>query len=173
MRHKDGRQMTLQRGVWKIGVRSWRAATDAVQLRALLASNDEETSSINHDNHPATMRLSQNLILPALCWSARLAAATTAHIYIHDPESQPRHDTPSRSLNPVPARLVLAQRAGVEDYHSADISREEVIDAVNTYGVRTPLFAAQSRPRRAFILVEGESDPAGMIRLSKWSYACN
>lgn len=113
------------------------------------------------------MKLSQSLILPALAWCARSAAAATAHIYVHDPESQPRHDTSSRSLNPVPARLVLAQRAGVEDYHSSDISREEVIDAINTYGVRTPLFAAESRPHKAFILVEGESDPAGTIRLTE------
>lgn len=119
------------------------------------------------------MKLSQSVVLPVLCWSARLAAAAKAHIYIHDPQSQPRHDTPSRSLNPVPARLVLAQRAGVEDYHSADISRGEVIDAINAYGLRTPLFAALSNPHRAFILVEGESDPVGTMRLSKWQHVQN
>lgn len=108
------------------------------------------------------MKLSQSVILPALCWTAPLAAAATAHVYIHDPQSQPASETTSRSLEPVPARLVLAQRAGVEDYHNADLSREEVIEAINEYGVRTPLFAiADKSTRKAFLMLEGQEDPSG------------
>lgn len=102
------------------------------------------------------MKLANSLLLPAICWSARLAAAATAHVYTHDPQSQPRSESPSTTLDPVAARLVLAQRIGVEDYHSSDLTRKEVIDAINDYGVRTPLFAQQqqSRPKKAFIMVE-------------------
>lgn len=111
------------------------------------------------------MKLTHSIILPALCWTARLASAASAHIYFHDPQSQPRTEPQSRSLEPVAARLVLAQRAGVEGYHSSDLLRAEVIDAINDYGVRTPLFAAaDSSVKKAFILLEGESEAEGRKR---------
>lgn len=101
------------------------------------------------------MKLTSPLILPALCWSAQLAAASTAHVYTYDPRSQPRPETRSNALEPILARLVLAQRAGVEDYHRSELGREDVIDAINAYGVRTPLFEdKKSRHKRAVILVE-------------------
>ncbi|KAF7192649.1 putative endoplasmic reticulum membrane protein [Pseudocercospora fuligena] len=102
------------------------------------------------------MKLTTTGIISALCWSARIASASTAHILTYDPQSQPRHDPHSRTLSPVPARLLLAQRAGVEDYHRADIARDEVIDAINDYGVRDHMFTEQrDGSRRALILVEG------------------
>ena len=104
--------------------------------------------------------------IAALCWTARLASAATGHVYITDsarPQSQPRGEL--RSLQPVPARLVLAQRAGVEDYHSADLGDESVREAINEYGVRTTMFEDNSlqngRRQRAMILVEGGEDAEG------------
>ena len=105
------------------------------------------------------MKLTTATIIPALCYTAQLVAASPAHVYIHDPQSQPSGE--SRTLEPVAARLVLAQRAGVEDYHDADLSRKEVIEAINDYGLRTHLFEADSSIKRATFLLEGESDPAG------------
>ncbi|CAK4033413.1 endoplasmic reticulum membrane [Lecanosticta acicola] len=110
------------------------------------------------------MKLSDTVVISALCWTAPLAAAATAHVYVHDPQSQPASGTTPRSLEPVSARLVLAQRAGVEDYHSADLSRQEVIEAINEYGVRTPLFAAADKSsKKAFILLEGEDNSLASV----------
>ncbi|KXT15678.1 hypothetical protein AC579_6138 [Pseudocercospora musae] len=104
------------------------------------------------------MKLTTTGIISALCWSARIASASTAHILTYNAQSQPqpRHAPHSRTLSPVPARLLLAQRAGVEDYHRADIARDEVIDAINEYGVRDRMFTEQrDGSRRALIVVEG------------------
>ena len=106
-------------------------------------------------------------LLPAvLCWSTlHLASAATpeAHVYIYDPQSQePRPDLESRSLSPAAARVVLAQRAGVEDYHSADLHNADVIRAINDFGVRTSLFTQQQQQReageigRAILFVESD-----------------
>ena len=104
--------------------------------------------------------------IAALCWTARLASAATGHVYIIDAapsHSQPRGE--ARSLSPVPARLVLAQRAGVEDYHSADLGDESVREAINEFGVRTAMFGESVEERRlqAMILVEGVEDVEGEI----------
>ncbi|KAK4550342.1 hypothetical protein LTR36_003309 [Oleoguttula mirabilis] len=106
------------------------------------------------------MKLTSTAALATLCWTARLASAATGRVYIIDPShSQPRrHDADQRSLSPLPARLVLAQRAGVEDYHSADLESVGVMEAINEFGVRTPLFGEQDKRRRAMVLVEGVRD---------------
>ncbi|EME43897.1 hypothetical protein DOTSEDRAFT_71638 [Dothistroma septosporum NZE10] len=109
------------------------------------------------------MKINISTIIPALCCTAQLVAASSAHVYIHDPHSQP--STESRTLEPVAARLVLAQRAGVEDYHDADLLRQEVVKAINDYGLRTHLFEADSTVKRAMFLLEGESDPAATSSL--------
>ncbi|EGP88235.1 unnamed protein product [Zymoseptoria tritici ST99CH_1A5] len=98
------------------------------------------------------MKLSASTILPAL---AHLASASTARIHIHDPQQR---DVQSRDVSPVAARLVLAQRTGVEDYHNADLEQDDVIDAINDYGLQTPMFAdkAAGCERKAFLLYEGE-----------------
>ena len=100
------------------------------------------------------MRLISSFILPALCW--RLANAS-GHVYIYDPDRiEQRRE--ARTLSPIAARLVLAQRGGVEEYHSTDLQSEEVIDAINDYGTRTPIFSGQSRgPMRMMIYLEREN----------------
>lgn len=101
-------------------------------------------------------------LLAALC--IRLASAATGHVYIYDgPNSEPTASTPSRSLSPVQARLVLAQRAGVEDFHSLDLQAGGVVEAINDFGRRTSLFE-EDEVQKAFLLVEGIAEPEGMLR---------
>ncbi|KAI7479964.1 hypothetical protein KC351_g7247 [Hortaea werneckii] len=78
------------------------------------------------------------------------AADRAGHVYIIDQSSQPhsRDAADLNTLSPVSARLVLAQRAGVEDYHAADLESEGVLDAINEYGVKTPMFADGKDERR-------------------------
>jgi len=83
------------------------------------------------------------------------SAATAARVFTYDPHSPARPDTSLRSLNPVAARVVLAQRVHVEEFHSSDLDRQDVIDAINEYGVKTPLFGKESgRTRKALLMVE-------------------
>ena len=105
------------------------------------------------------MKLTPAVAISALCWSARLAAG---QIYIYDgPRTEPSDETPS-TLSPTQARMVLAQRAGVEDYHSADLDAEGVLDAINAFGRKTSLYEDTKRTWKASILVntddvEGET----------------
>jgi hypothetical protein len=106
------------------------------------------------------MKLTTSTFLPALCWSAGLACASSARIYIHDPQQR---DVSSRDVSPVAARLVMAQRIGVEDFHSADLDRDEVIEAINDYGLQTSMFAAKAAgcEKKAFVLYKGDEDVEG------------
>jgi hypothetical protein len=113
----------------------------------------------------AAMRLSTTT---ALSWSAGLATAATSHVYIldaayvTDPTAQ--HQAPS--LSPKAARLALAQRAGVEGFHTADLKDDGVIDAINTFGVRTSIFGnARDEREGALVLVEGGEEVDGMMPL--------
>ncbi|KAK5134384.1 hypothetical protein LTR08_006564 [Meristemomyces frigidus] len=112
------------------------------------------------------MKLTPSAGLAALCWTARLASAATGHVYILDPARPQSHPSgEARRLHPVAARVVLAQRAGVEDYHSADLGDDSVRDAVNEFGVRTAMFGAGDggMRQRAMVLVEGVEDAGAQL----------
>ncbi|KAK0260646.1 hypothetical protein B0A54_14658 [Friedmanniomyces endolithicus] len=104
------------------------------------------------------MKLATSLILPALSWTARLACATTdARVYICDGRPEEATD---RTLSPTEARLVIAQRAGVEDYHSAELKDGKALEAINVFGRTTSLFGDED-PRtqvEEIVLVEGGGD---------------
>lgn len=102
------------------------------------------------------MKVSTSALISGLCWTAQLVSAQVANIYTYDPQSPPRPHP--RNLSPAAARLVLAQRAGVEDFHRADLDQEDVIAAINDYGLRTPLFASELGLKKAVILLEEDGE---------------
>lgn len=57
--------------------------------------------------------------------------------------------------------MILAQRAGVEDFHDADVYEEFAINAINVLGTRRQLFSQAKQPKSAFILATGVQDPEG------------
>jgi hypothetical protein len=64
---------------------------------------------------------------------------------------------------------VLAQRVHVEEFHSSDLDRQDVIDAINEYGVKTPLFGKESgRTRKALLMVENAAASQGKPCLLTW-----
>jgi hypothetical protein len=100
-------------------------------------------------------------VLAALCEAASAAAA--ARVFTYDPHTPARPDLDGRELEPVAARLVIAQRACVQEYHSSDLDRQQVIDAINEFGVKTPLFGKQSgRTKTALLMAENVSEAASM-----------
>lgn len=109
------------------------------------------------------MKLNSTLLLPALSFAAQLTAASVGHVYTHDPNGDRRAIAGSSSLSPETARLVLAQRAGVEAYHDLTSRDAEAIAAINDFGRRQPLFAARDEAQRALILVEGTEYPEGEL----------
>lgn len=87
------------------------------------------------------------------------ASASPAAVYLHDGSSL-FQDSPGSTLSPVAARCVLAQRANVLQYHSAQPDGwlgDEALEAINAYGVHTSL-AEDLESRRATILLEGVED---------------
>ena len=114
------------------------------------------------------MKLATSLILPALSWTARLASATTeARVYICDGRAEEATD---RTLSPTEARLVIAQRAGVEDYHSAELKDGKALDAINVFGRTTSLFEDEDRRKQVeeIVLVEGGGDVESTI-IASWN----
>jgi hypothetical protein len=91
-------------------------------------------------------------IVSALSCFTHIAAASIGYVYTHDPSIFTSQHAETRTLSPVTARLVLAQRAGVEDYHIENALSKEEIEAINDFGTRTPLFGQDESIRKAFIL---------------------
>ncbi|KAH9828751.1 hypothetical protein Tdes44962_MAKER09229, partial [Teratosphaeria destructans] len=125
--------------------------------------------AVNHRPLPhdtaTTMKFTLSTAIAALSWSIRLAAAVTSNVYILDSSHPSPPDSPA-ALSPKAARLVLAQRAGVEGYHDDDITEEAVIDAINTYGVRTPIFGQRDERKHVMVLVDatgGENDDLSFL----------
>lgn len=98
------------------------------------------------------MKLITAALVSAVSCYTELAAAATGHVLTLNP-SRDQPSSSDRALSPETARLVIAQRAGVEDYHVEKALSEEEINAVNDYGVQTPMLSAQKEDeKRTFIL---------------------
>lgn len=113
-------------------------------------SNGTFTPPTHRPSPPPATSPMMRLLAPLLLSSS--AAATTIYT-----SPNAHYSVSTSTLSPISARLLLAQRAGVEEYHIADLSRAEVIDTINTYGLATPLFTAQedqTSRRRAFVLYQ-------------------
>lgn len=101
------------------------------------------------------MKLITAALLSALSCYTELAAAATGHVLTFNPSTSPQDQTSNerRTLSPATARLVLAQRAGVEDYHVEKALSEEEIEAVNDFGYKTSLLGShEHESERKFVL---------------------
>ena len=117
----------------------------------------------------AIMKLITATLLSALSCYTELAAAATGHVLTLNPSpsSQDQPANERRTLSPENARLVIAQRAGVEDYHVEKALSEEEIEAINNYGLQTHMLSADKEDARTFILAFVEESAAeGMLMLS-------
>lgn len=113
----------------------------------------------------STMKLAITALASVLSCCTSLVAAADGHVYTYDPSKQSGASIESRSLSPVTARMVLAQRAGVEDYHIEKALSEEEMNAINDFGSRRPMFGQNERTRRAFILsLDKDQESEGMSR---------
>lgn len=104
------------------------------------------------------MKFTTGVLASALGCCAHFAAAATGHVYTYDPTSASSRDVVRSRLDPATARLVLAHRAGVEDYHIETALREDEIEQINVLGSKTPLFGGKDRLRKLFLLALDNGD---------------
>ncbi|OQN99308.1 hypothetical protein B0A48_14284 [Cryoendolithus antarcticus] len=100
------------------------------------------------------MRFTSLPLLSAIGCVAHAAATATAtgHVYTFDPTREASQQLEPQTLSPAVARLVMAQRAGVEDFHIDRALNKEEINAINTHGRKTPLLRSDGRTGNAFLL---------------------
>jgi hypothetical protein len=91
-----------------------------------------------------------------------LAAAATGHVLTLDPSLSSQHhpDNERRTLSRETARVVIAQRAGVENYHVGKSLSDDEIEAINDYGLQTHMLSASKEDARTFILAFVDEDEA-------------
>jgi hypothetical protein len=106
-------------------------------------------------------------ILPwLLAASPAIASASPAvgQVFLYDAEAL--RPTTSETINPATARLILAQRLGLSQFHSIAGADDEAIRQVDSYGGRNQqLFGWGSHEEsraRVMIVVEGVQEPLGM-----------
>lgn len=115
------------------------------------------------------MKLSAQLLLPALIGSA--SAAGDASVYLFQGQEWPSTSTPP-TLSPEEARLVFAQRLGVSQYHSLGEASESTLAHVNAFGgPQESKFQDSVRDKTAelVLFVQDFSSKTAEPLLSAWS----
>lgn len=112
------------------------------------------------------MKLSGGVFLASLTSHAAATAAAVGHVFVFDPVAHFRPPAQAPSLSPEAARLILAHRLGVSQYHSIeDADDEELINHLNIYGWRQELFASDRTQDVSYghtlVWIEGVDDIDG------------
>ena len=111
------------------------------------------------------MKLITATLLSALRCYTELAAAATGRVITLDPSlsSHEHSSTQQDTLSPETARLVIAQRAGLEDYHVGKALNEEEINAINAHGLQTSRLSKDNTERVFILAFVDEEDAEGML----------
>ena len=106
------------------------------------------------------MWTSRALLLATL---TTVASASDALVYTFDRTPPSQRSTPP-SISPESARLFLAHRLGLSQFHNLEDADEDTLRLLNDYGgSQAPLFEAGDKHiRRLLVIVEGLDDPASM-----------
>lgn len=109
------------------------------------------------------MKLITATLLSALSCYTELAAAATGRVITLDPSlsSHEHSSTQQDTLSPETARLVIAQRAGLEDYHVGKALDEEEINAINAHGLQTSRLSKDNTERVFILAFVDEEDAEG------------
>lgn len=114
------------------------------------------------------MKLSGGVCLASLTSYAAATAATVGHVFVFDPVRVDAAPEQAPSVSPETARLILAHRLGVSQYHSIeDAEDEELINHLNQYGGNQELFADDRSQDRssahALVWIDDVDDIGGEI----------
>ncbi|RAL60473.1 hypothetical protein DID88_000248 [Monilinia fructigena] len=117
------------------------------------------------------MKLSSSLLLPLLA-STACAVSDSASAYIFEGQQWPNNQASPPALSPNEARLVLAQRLGVSQFHDVGSIGSNAIKHVNKFGGQLKsLFKDAPRDKVAelVMIVEGVSKETAGPLLDAWS----
>ena len=116
------------------------------------------------------MRAPANLLWVGLALKASLVSSQ-ALIYTSEAHAPPSTGGPP-SISPFTARLLLAQRLGLSQYHSLEDADDSALDVLNKYGGTQPqIFDNDEEPcetEKLLLIVEGVSNPEGTARIQSW-----
>jgi hypothetical protein len=100
------------------------------------------------------MKLPGGVLFASITCYTAAAAATVGHVFVYDPvrdNTAPTAPKQAPSLSPDTARLILAQRLGVSQYHSIEnVQDDDLISHLNAYGGSQELFADDHTPDRSY-----------------------
>lgn len=107
-------------------------------------------------------------VLAGLLWAGAAleacAVSAQALLYISDQDPVPSKEG-LPSISPVTARLVLAQRLGLSQYHSLDDADESTLEALKAFGgEQRRLLKDDDRPpgdEKFLFIIEGVTRPEG------------
>lgn len=112
------------------------------------------------------MKLTIGLLYAFTVLHQTCAALPNAYVYTFDGSS--KHQAPSEPplVSPTAARLLLAQRLGLSQYHTIDRADENTIELINRFGGTQDLVFNDSNERisdqKVLIFVENVERPEGM-----------
>ena len=103
------------------------------------------------------------------------AAISQASVYTFDADPQPAiAGLTSPSITPETARLVLARRLGLSQYHSLHTADDTTIQYLNRFGGRQkrllPSYEDEVPLGKLLIIVEGVDDPTGPLSSLNMDY---
>jgi len=115
-----------------------------------------------------------------LLWASAVlqAGAVSAQALIYTSEvNAPLSNGLPPSISPITARLLLAQRLGLSQYHSLEDADESTLEVLNDYGGRQgQVFEDEEQIRGAeklLLIVDGVSNPQGTSRPLSWGKRAN
>ena len=104
------------------------------------------------------MKLLQQLVWTSILTS--VSASFEAYIYLSDSEQKPDSNPPL--LSPDTARLLLAQRLGLAEYHELGSITDSELGVLNGYGGKQKaLFAPKEQADGKLLILEGIEHPSG------------
>jgi hypothetical protein len=112
------------------------------------------------------MKLITAALLSAVSCYTELAAAATGHVLTLEPSLSSHEQSNTQqhtTLSPETARLVIAQRAGLEDYHVEKALSEEEINAINAHGHQASMLSKDDSKRVFILAFVDESEAEGML----------
>ena len=110
-------------------------------------------------------------VLASLVWATvfvqSYATSPKASVFFFDKKSEPSKAQPP-SVSPSTARLLLAQRLRLSQYHSLKDADDSTVRHLNTLArIQKPIFQDEEQdetPAKLLIIVEGWEDPKGSSR---------
>jgi hypothetical protein len=155
---------TLWQAHFRSRCQEMRQASTIIHLEA---APDNELQTRTPTTHTPAMRLSVASWLLAAGPAIVSASAAAGQVFLYDAEAAPQRT--SEPIDPATARLILAQRLDLSQFHSIADADDEAIRLVNAYGGQTQqLFGwgNQDESRSmVMIVVEGVQDPISMHTL--------